>query len=475
MQFAREIQRIFLATLIAFGLVGLSAGYWAVIGQNSILLREDNPRIIEDIARIQRGAIYDRDGEILAETVRTNNTTTRTYYHDSTYSVLGYYSLRYGEGGTESAFNDILTGPSDINTLEDYFEQGVLKTPPIGTDIQLTLDLDIQNKLVELMAGYQGAGVILNAQTGDILSLVSLPTIDPNTLDENWDTLTQAEGNPFFNRVLQGQYQPGSIIYTLWMAQALLTKYDATQLIANASDSISLGEETTVDCMLEPNTDNISLRESYYWGCPVPFAVYSRTSKNRSFENLVKTFALDNQITLADFAIPEPISASNETQADIDSTLIELRNTLGQGNITVTPLHIAEILSAITNNGNALQPNIISHIQTPETGTWQSVIGAKTSVPMMTALTARQLRTLMRDTWQTLQSDTYSENIIVGASLAQSQSGDETQIWLIGFVRHDQAGQVAFVVLLEDTSDIEKIITMGQEIIPVIINNLNSP
>jgi len=471
MQFAREIQRIFFSTLIAFAIVGLSATYWAVSGPDTILLREDNPRIIENIARIQRGNIYDRDNDLLAQTVRENGDTIREYLYESTYSVLGYYSLRYGEGGAESAFNETLTGTASADSLDDYFEQNILNVPSVGTDIQLTLDLDIQNTLVNLISGTQGAGIVMNAQSGDILALASLPTFDPNTLDDNWDMLTQAEGNPFFNRALQGQYQPGSVMYTLWMSQALLTQYDTSQLIANADDTVALGNETFITCILDPPTSNLTLLEGYTFGCPVPFAVYRRTTSERTYDDLVSTFTLDDPLTLEGFPVPEPISPTSGTESEIDPNLLALRDTLGQGNMTVTPLHVAGIMSAIVHNGNALHPNILYRIRQLDSGDWQQPTRmTEPSIPMMTSVTARQLRATLRNVWQTIQTTTYPDTISVGATVATSQSGEETQHWLIGFVRDEQGGRVAFVVLLENTRDIQTIISVGQTLIQAIID-----
>lgn len=473
MQFAREIRRILLLILIAFTIIGITSAYWAIVGPDTITLRDDNPRVIEDTIRIQRGSIYDREGRLLAQTVNDNDTVSREYLHESTYSTLGYYSLRYGESGAESAFNDDLNGDSEINNFDQYFEREILHVAPVGSDIQLTLDLDIQDTLVAAMADYRGAGIVLNAQTGEILALASLPTFNPNTLDIDWDTLTEAEGNPFFNRALQGQYQPGGVIYTLWLAKAILSQYNLSQLTANATDVIKIDDNTQVGCAIEPSQSNLSLIQAYHFGCPVPFAVYSRITPDLAYTDIVTTFALDQQITLADFPVPEPITPTSS--GDIDLTIQALRDTLGQGDITVTPLHIAGIVSAITNNGNAPKPNIELHIRPPETTDWLSIQQSAPSVPMMTTTTARQLRVMMQSNWQTIQSNTYTDNVVVGANVTFSLSGEETQLWLIGFVRSEQGGRIAFVVLLEDTNDIQSIIPIGQKLIQVLIDEYNIP
>ena len=466
MQFAHEIKRIFLFVLVAFTLIGITSTYWAIIGRDTVVLRDDNPRIIEEVVRIQRGRIYDRDNRLLAYTLTDNNGSSREYLHESTYSILGYYSLRYGTGGVESAFNDELNGTVASDTFQRYFEREILHIPPVGADIQLTLDLDIQDTLASAMKDYQGAGIVMNAQTGDILALASLPTFNPNTLDNDWDALIEAEGNPFFNRALQGQYQPGGVIYTLWLAKAILSQYDMSQLVANATDTITVDDDTIVACAVEPDQNNLSFRQAYRFGCPVPFAVYSRATSDPAYMELVQTFALDNQMTLADFPIPEPITPTSSV--DIDLTR-DLHNALGQGDITVTPLHIAGIMSAIANNGNAPIPNIQRGIRPPKTSDWLAVEPVPPSVPMMTTATARQLRDIMQADWQALQADTYVESVAVGANVALSMAGDETQLWLIGFVRSEPADYIAFVVLLEDTKDIQAIIPVGQKLIQALL------
>jgi penicillin-binding protein A len=473
MQFAREIKRILLFTLIAFTFIGITSTYWAIIGRDTVVLRDDNPRLIEDIIRIQRGSIYDRDNQLLAHTLTGNNGSSREYLHKSTYSTLGYYSLRYGEGGVESAFNDDLNDTVGIDNFQRYFDREILNIAPVGSDIQLTLDLDIQNTLVSVMTDYRGAGIVMNAQTGDILALASLPTFNPNTLDDDWDTVTEAKGNPFFNRALQGQYQPGGVMYTLWLAKAILSQYDMSQLIANATDTIPVDDNTLVACVIEPNQSNLSLTQAYQFGCPVPFAVYSSTAPNLTYTDLVTDFALNNQITLADFPIPESITST--TSVDIDLMQQALRDTLGQGDITVTPLHIAGIMSAIANSGNAPNPNIQLGIRPPQTTDWLSVEQPYPSIPMITTTTARQLRNIMQSNWQTIQADSYKESITVGANVTFSLAGDETQLWLIGFVRTEQAGHVAFVILLEDTEDIQSIIPVGQKLIQALIDEQPLP
>ena len=468
MQFSREIHRILFGTLFVMALIGISAAYWAIVGQNTILQRDDNPRLIEAMARIQRGSIYDRHQQLLAETVNDSDGIRRKYLKPSTYSLIGYYSLRYGTGGAESAFNQALTGPTKAQSLEDYFTREILHIPPAGSDIQLTLDVDIQDVLVRAMRDYQGAAVVMNAQSGELLALASLPSYDPNTLDDEWDTLTEAAGKPFFNRVLQGQYQPGSAMYTLWLTQAILSDYPLSRPFSQASDAIALGQEITVACVVKPATAELSLVEAFIYGCPAVFVSYQQSAAENSYNDLVQTYSLDNPMTLAGFPIPEPIAPAAAT-TDIQPELVTLQDALGQGDLTTTPLHLAGMMAAIANYGNAPRPNIQLGLRAPGTGEWRSPQHNPASIPMITAAAARQLRGILQRAWATLQDKTYPAESTVGGHITMSQSGDGTQIWLNGFAAHVNRDTVAFVVLLEDTRDIQTLIAIGQSLIDALL------
>lgn len=468
MPFSREIHRILLGTLLVMALVGFSAAYWAIAGRDTILQRDDNPRLIEALARIQRGSIYDRHQQLLVETADDADGLHRHYLKPSTYSLVGYYSLRYGAAGAEAAFNQALNGLTETLSLEDFFAREVLHIPPVGSDIQLTLDVNIQDALVAAMGDDQGAAVVMNAHSGALLALASLPSYNPNTLDAEWDILTEAEGKPFFNRALQGQYQPGGVMYTLWLIQAILSDDDLSRPFDQAADAIDLGEETTVACTIETAMTQLSLVDAFIHGCPAPFVSYQQNAAENSYDGLVQTYSLDNPITLAGFPIPEP-AASTAGAADIQPELAALRAALGQGNLTAPPLHLVGMMAAMASNGNAPIPYIQLGQRPPGTSEWLSQQPHRASIPMITAATARQLQDILKTAWTTLQDNSYADESNVGAYITMSQSGEGTQIWLHGFVAHVNRDTVAFVVLLEDASDIPKLIAIGQSLIDALL------
>lgn len=464
MRFSRAIHRILFGALFVMALIGISAAYWAIIGQNTILQRDDNPRLIEAMARIQRGGIYDRHQQLLAATVNDADSSRREYLKPSTYSLIGYHSLRYGAGGVEAAFNQTLAGLTTAPSLENYFAQEVLHIPRAGSDIQLTLDADIQDILARAMRDYHGAAVVMNAHSGELLALASLPSYDPNTLDDEWDALTEAAGKPFFNRVLQGQYQPGGAMYILWLTQAILSDYPLSRRFDQAADAIVL-EDITVGCVIQPPTAQLSLVEAFIYSCPAAFVSYQQSAAENSYDDMAQAYSLDNPMTLAGFSIPE--SATPAT--DIKPELAALRDTLGQGDLTTTPLHLTGMMAAVANHGNAPVPNIQLGLRSPSAKEWTSQPRSSASIPMMTAATARQLQGILEQAWATLQDSAYPDESTVGGYITMSQSGDGTQIWLHGFASHVERSAVAFVILLEDTSDIQRLIAIGQSLIAALL------
>ena len=90
MSFERELRRLMIGLLIAFGAVALSAAFWAITGADTILTRSDNPRRVLQESALLRGSIYDRNGELLARTLpQSDGTTLREYLYPSTYGALG--------------------------------------------------------------------------------------------------------------------------------------------------------------------------------------------------------------------------------------------------------------------------------------------------------------------------------------------------------------------------------------------------
>ncbi|MBP6015517.1 MAG: FtsW/RodA/SpoVE family cell cycle protein [Candidatus Promineofilum sp.] len=224
---ARRIERLGIAILLTFAIVALTLTYWSVIRADSLLAREDNPRLIEAERRVHRGRIVDRHGTVLAETTGPADGLFRVYPLAESGPAVGYYSLRFGSAGIEEAYDAHLRGRSESfwgDALRRLFH-----APFTGADVRLTLDAGLQREATQLMsqAGTTGSLVLLEIVTvdggpvADIRAMVSNPGYDPNRIDNEFETLSATEPGPLFNRATQGLYQPGLVVQPLIMAAAV--------------------------------------------------------------------------------------------------------------------------------------------------------------------------------------------------------------------------------------------------------------
>lgn len=450
MNFSREMSRLMLGVLFAFFMVMGSAAYWAIIGAETILLRDDNPRLVEDEAAIRRGAIYDHENNLLAESLVEDGRVQRYYYHPETYSYLGYFSLRYGVAGAEAAYDTTLRGDTLESGFRSYFEQDLLHRPQEGLDIRLTLDLAVQTALMDVMEGHRGAAVVLSVPDGEVMALLSLPSYDPNTLDLDWDALVAAEGKPFFNRVLQGQYQAGGMLQTPLMTAGILSQ-QAFDIVTNAANLPLRVDDMLLTCAVNPPKDDLSYSEAYAYACPRPFALLAEQLQPSVLENIIADFRLENPPSLEGFIVENPEGLELTPELTAESSF--LADILGQGQLTVSPLGMATISAAIINSGNAPQPYALDAIEGVD-GAWVDAPTDFTSIPIMTENAALRMRELMLNNLQmgaAMGAARTGETI--GGHAALAISGENTHAWFIGFVIIEGNRGAAIALVLEDSND----------------------
>ena len=80
----------------------------------------------------------------------------------------------------------------------------------MGNTVVTTLDADLQEAAYQALEDKKGAVVAMEPKTGKILAMVSKPDFDPNTVEENWNSLSSDTNSVLLNRATQGQYAPGS-------------------------------------------------------------------------------------------------------------------------------------------------------------------------------------------------------------------------------------------------------------------------
>jgi penicillin-binding protein A len=433
----RELRILTRALLAAFAIIVLAAAYWAAVERDRLLARQDNPRLLEARASAQRGAIYESGGELLASSVPTDNaqgSRVRQYRLPAFYGALGYFSLTYGTGGIETDYDRLLSGADLPRTIE----QLLFRAPLAGSDIQLTLDANVQNEVFSAFGDHRGAVVVMNATQGHILAILSQPAYDPNTLDNQWATLLEDPGNPFFNRATQGRYQPGGMVQTPLLALFALGNIPLDEPRAGASAPINL-DSTLLTCAIQPPRSSLSLTEAYRYGCPAPFL---QAAQNIQSTQVVRALQQLN-----------PLPSEDAQSIDLSSSEALREHMLGQGTQLVSPIDMVLLTSAIINEGNAPQPRTLLATRAPANiGTpWTTVIGESPTLPIMTAEAAQQLQSIM--TLAASEQVTSASDVTLGMHVARAYTGTGSHVWFIGFATRGTGESVAVAVVIEDTRD----------------------
>lgn len=413
----RQIQRLAGAFLAAFFGLAVISGYWTVVRQAALLSRGDNPRRLLAERRSPRGALYDRNGASLAESVGPPGAYTRWYPYPALAPVLGYVSPVYGLAGLEASADTILHGEASASPWAAAWED-LLSTPPAGRAVRLTLDLKLQQLADAALGDSTGAVVVLDAASGEILALASHPGFDPNTLDADWPALVADTRAPLLNRATAALYQPGGAL-----APALLAAARQANLV-NAAERFPALDQTTASlpnasgCQAAP-TARLTLPEALAADCPGPLAEAGRRLGSDRLQQLFTDLRLLEAPALG---LPTVAAAPAFTDPAALAT--------GQGALTLTPLHLALVTAALARRGELPAPSLIQAVQAPD-GSWTPAAPAGHSVAAFAPETAETVKAWLR----------------AGHS-ASALAGGRQLAWFAGFAPFDAPRRVV-VVLLE--------------------------
>jgi penicillin-binding protein 2 len=305
----------------------------------------------------------------------------------NSYYQLGDY---IGVSGVEKAYEEYLRGEKgktvflkDVHnqTVESYQEGRLDVTVEVGKNLTTTLDMDLQEYGEKLMAPYLGSVVAIEPSTGEVLALVSAPTYPPDllvgrNLGAEFSTLAADTLNPLFNRALMAQYPPGSTFKTMM------------GLIGLQEQVIS--KKTEFYCYYGFYVGNIHtachLHES-----PLNLVEAVQNSCNTYFINVLKNILQDvkfsstaeaynnwrNHLLSMGFNKPLGIELTNELTGNIPTpdyfnriygenhwNYLTIRSlAIGQGELLVTPIQMANMTATLANRGYYITPHLVREIE----------------------------------------------------------------------------------------------------------------
>lgn len=392
-----------------------------------------------------RGSITDRNGNILAETqVADDGTETRYYPYGSLFShVIGYSDEELGNTGLESVENfELLTSNAFfIEKIMNEFEGSKNQ----GDTVVTTLDADLQQAASDALGDYKGAVIIMEADTGKILAMVSKPDFDPNEIYDNWETLnTDEENSPLLNRATGGSYAPGSV-FKIVTTLAYMRQYSSySDYSYDCAGSIT-ADNTTISCAGGTVHGSEDLGSSLANSCNASYANIGLQLDISEFGDTAEDLLFNEQLpSVLDYT-------KSSFVLDEDSLTSEIMMTaMGQGETTVSPYHMALITQAIANGGILMEPYLVESV-TNYTGTEVSRNVPKSYARLMTSDEASQLKEYMtavveEGTGSVLSGRSYTVAGKTGTAEYSSEDSGKTHSWFTGFTNVDDPELVITVI-----------------------------
>ncbi len=440
----KAIRRLFWVFATLFVALILMLTYVQVWAAPSLKINPANTRAVEEEMKIERGLIISADDQTLAKNDQQGQYFMREYpFGDLTEPWLGYNNLRYGRAGIERVYNEELTGQAGLLGVTGSWSQ-ILGQTVRGSDLKLTIRMDVQEAAAEALGNRKGAVVALDPKTGAILAMVSYPRYDPNTLTEDWKDLTADEDRPLINRATQGLYPPGSTFKMIVAAAALQTGEVTVDSTFTDSGSVNIGGYVI------HNVDERSYGEH-------DFQKAFASSINTTFARVGAQLGAE---TLFDYAsafgfgksLPWKLGGATSSfpdPSDMDKAHVA-QASIGQGEVLCTPIIMALTASAVANDGAIMKPYMVDQVLS-----YNGAIVEKTSpsewLRPMTPATAATMKNLML---QVVRSGTGTAAAISGVQVAgktgTAQVADgEAHAWFAGFAPADDP-QVAVAVIVEN-------------------------
>ena len=293
-----------------------------------------------------------------------------------------------GKSGVERVYNKLLMGEDgarrvvvnsvgrEIRTLEEI-------QPSEGRRVELTIDMDLQRAAEEgfKAAGFNGAAVILDPNSGEVLTFTSLPAFNPNDFASGintnvWNALNTDKQKPLMNRAIQGTYSPGST-FKIVVATAALEEG-----IITPDFRVTCGGGATFfgryfHCWKKGGHGSINLPHAIEQSCNVFFYTVG---------NMVGVDRIHKWATLLGLGEKTGIDLPNEVSGLVPSTEWKKARTgekwyagetisvsIGQGQVSITPVSLAVMMATVANGGTRYVPHLLKAIDEGNGKGWKPV------------------------------------------------------------------------------------------------------
>jgi len=434
------------------------------------------PAVIrEDVPRKLAFLIEERRPELPGVSVRVEGI--RYYPYGETAShVIGYIGTvnprecevmdrdrfgvnsKIGRDGIERAFDDSLRGWRGGQQIEvDARGQMVRvlsdRKPEAGSDITLTLDLEFQKKIMDMVKGLHASIAVLDLETEGVLAMASAPAYDPNIFvspasSEQRLHVLRDENAPMLDRGINAAYPPGSIFKLVTALAGLDLGKITPQTRFRCAGSFRLSPKSKpARCWLHEGHGNLNLYEALERSCNVYFYNVAKKLTPDEIAHYAHELGLGEPLKLEISRMaPGLIPDSAWKKAHFKQPWYQgetLNMAIGQGYMLVTPFEILRLTSIIAKNGKVVEPHLVVQDSTaaPE--------------PPRVAIREENLDAIKKAMLQVVESDYGTGQLarvdfdkLAGKTGTAQAPPQKSHSWMTGFFPYKNP-KIAFVVFVE--------------------------
>lgn len=297
-----------------------------------------------------------------------------------------YKSGEYiGKTGIEAVMEEQLRGEKGYkvysrdsrNIIQDSYKNGELDKDAVpGKNVRTTIDANLQQYGQELMKGKSGSLIAIEPATGEILAMISSPGIDVNVLGDigkYYDALSKDPHKPMFNRTVQASYPPGSVFKLVNGLIGLQEGVLEPWMTYPCDRGYSYANNRKLGC--HSHRSPLNLEEAIMMSCNAYFCyVLKNILSNSKYSSTEEAFDAWREYVTS-FGFSEKLGAdfTHELGGNIPTskyynkmygkgrwrfqTIVSL--SIGQGEIGVTPLQLANFCATLANRGYFYTPHIV--------------------------------------------------------------------------------------------------------------------
>lgn len=467
----RPIRRVAIIAAIMFAALLINATYIDVFRSPGMATDTRNRRVRDAEYARERGAILVGNTPVAITKPNPGRFAFARTYPNSPVMyapVTGFYAYDFGSAGVELKYSQALAGTDDSQAISRLIDMLSGKAPK-GATAHTTINAKAQQAAWEGLDGRKGAVVALNYKTGAVLSYVSYPSYDPNSISSTdltkasaaWKSLLDDPNKPLANRAGREIYPPGSTFKLVTAAAALEagmtpeTEVDSPKTMKLPQTNIELPNDNGADCGGAKSTITHALDIS----CNTAFANIGLTLGAEKLQAQAEKFGFN---TKYDTDVPMVVSkfptTLNQPQLAMSS--------IGQYEVAASPLQIAMVAAGIANDGVLMEPYIVQEIRSADLQLVSSHRPTKLSEPM-SAKNAKLLQQMMVSVVQNGSGKRAQiDGVVVGGKTGTAQSSPQRPpyAWFVAF---SQNPDVAVAVFIEDAGVDKSEIAGGRLAAPI--------